>query len=507
MKEIDRRTITEIGIPSLVLMERAAMAVAEEVKRRAAKTEKIWCACGCGNNGADGVAAARMLHLAGYPVVVIYIGNREKASEEFKRQAVIAENLGVSFIAYREFIPGSCDILVDAIFGVGLARPVEGEFLEFFTMLKGASPRLTVAVDLPSGISSDSGQVLGAALKAQVTVTFGWEKLGTVLYPGKDYSGQVIVADIGFPPLSALNALGAGEPANYAFTYEAEDKCRLPLRPAYGNKGSFGRVLIVAGSKNMGGAAYLSALAAYRMGAGLVKILTVSENREFLQARLPEAILETYSGEMFHANPEDYRPVLEENCEWADVVVLGPGLGKAPYVEALTEMVLTIACTPIVVDADALNMIAAHPYMCGYFTENIILTPHLGEMARLTGKSIQEIQQDVPGTAAAYAAHYGITCVLKDAVTAVALRDGRIYLNTSGNSAMAKAGSGDVLTGIIAALLAQGMDEMEGTILGVYLHGLAGDLYREERGSYGMLAGELADCAGMLADGVVKKAE
>ena len=264
---------------------------------------------------------------------------------------------------------------------------------------------------------------------------------------------------------------------NYAFTYGPEDKERIPLRPAYANKGSFGKVLIVAGSKNMGGAAYLSALAAYRAGAGLVKILTVEENREFLQVRLAEAILETYSGEQFHENPENFRPMLEENCEWADVVV---------------------ACTPIVVDADALNMIAAHPYMCGYFTENIIITPHLGEMARLTGKSISRIRQDVPGTAAEYAANYGITCVLKDAATAVALRDGRMYINTSGNSTMAKAGSGDVLTGIIAALLAQGMDEMEGTVLGVYLHGLAGDEYRKENGSYGMLAGELADYAGRL---------
>lgn len=505
MKEIDRRTIHEIGIPSLVLMERAAMAVAEEVKRRTDKTEKIWCACGCGNNGADGVAAARMLHLAGYPVVVVYIGNREKGSEEFRRQALIAEHLGVSLIAYREFIPGSCDVLVDAVFGVGLSRPVEGEFLKYFTMLRRASPRLTVAVDLPSGICSDSGRILGAALRAQVTVTFGWEKRGTVLYPGKEYSGQVVVADIGFPSFSMINPCAEGDSARdwteaYAFTYGPEDLCRIPLRPAYTNKGSFGRVLVVAGSKNMGGAAYLSALAAYRTGAGLVKILTVEENREFLQTRLPEAVLETYSGELFHANPEDYRPMLEENCEWADAVVLGPGLGKEPYVEALTEMVLTIACTPIVVDADGINMIAAHSYMCGYFTENIILTPHLGEMARLTGKSVQEIQQDVPGTAMEYAAHYGITCVLKDAVTAAALRDGRLYINTSGNSAMAKAGSGDVLTGIIAGLLAQGMDEMEGTVLGVYLHGLAGDEYRKEKGSYGMLAGELADVVGRVME-------
>lgn len=490
MREIDRRTIQEIGIPSLVLMERAAMAVAEKVKRHAKKDDKIWCACGCGNNGADGVAAARMLYLDGYPVVVIYIGDRERGSEEFRLQASIAEKLGISLIDYREFIPGRCDVLVDAVFGVGLSRPVAGEYLEFFRLLKEAGPRLTVAVDIPSGISSDSGQILGEALPAQFTVTFGWEKLGTVLYPGHDYAGEVTVADIGFPVPEIIRN---GE---CAFTFQKEDLRLRPKRPAHSNKGSFGKVLVVAGSKNMGGAAYLSALAAYRTGAGLVRVFTVEENRSFLQTRLPEAILETYDAELFHANPEDYRPVLEEICEWADAVILGPGLGREAYVEALTEMVLTIACTPIVVDADGLNTIAAHPYMCGYFTENIIITPHLGEMARLTGKTIPQIQQDVPGTAAEYASHYGITCVLKDAATAAALRDGRMYINTSGNSAMAKAGSGDVLAGVIAGLLAQGMDEMEGTMLGIYLHGLAGDRYREMRGSYGLLAGELADMVG-----------
>ena len=498
MKEIDRRTIAEIGIPSMVLMERAALAVAEEVKKRTKKTEKIWCACGCGNNGADGVAAARLLHLAGYPVMVVYIGNREKGSEEFKRQAAIAENLGISVIFFREFIPGSCDVLVDAVFGVGLSRPVEKEFLDFFTMLKRAKPRLTVAVDLPSGISSESGQILGAALKADVTVTFGWEKLGTVLYPGKDYSGQVIVADIGFLPLSFWDDEKGADRGkeNYAFTYGPEDKERIPLRPAYANKGSFGKVLIVAGSKNMGGAAYLSALAAYRAGAGLVKILTVEENREFLQVRLAEAILETYSGEQFHENPENFRPMLEENCEWADVVVLGPGLGKAAYVEALTEMVLTIACTPIVVDADALNMIAAHPYMCGYFTENIIITPHLGEMARLTGEDIRDIKENLAGAALEYAGRYGITCVLKDAATVVAGKDGTLYINSSGNSAMAKAGSGDVLTGIIAGLTAIGMEEGQAALMGVYLHGRAGDAAARKTGQHSLLASDLAHAIG-----------
>ncbi|MDO4329922.1 MAG: NAD(P)H-hydrate dehydratase [Lachnospiraceae bacterium] len=508
MKAIDRTAIQEIGIPSLVLMERAAMAVVEEVKKRTqSQDDIIWCACGCGNNGADGVAAARMLHLAGYPVVIVFIGDREKGSREFQLQASIAEKLGIGLIEYGEFIPGSCDVLVDAVFGVGLSRSVEGEYREFLQMLEDAAPRLTVAVDMPSGISSDNGQILGTALRADVTVTFGWEKLGTVLFPGREYAGQVVIADIGFPQMAFDLAQQGSPDAVRAFTFEPEDWKRLPVRRSYSNKGSFGKVLVVAGSKNMGGAAYLSALAAYRTGAGLVKILTVEENRSFLLTRLPEAILETYDADAFGEEPEDYRERFEQDCEWADAVVLGPGLGQEGYVRNLVEMILTAACTPVIVDADALNMIAANSYLTAYYTENIIITPHLGEMARLTGKSIHEIQKNLIPAAQEYASHYGITCILKDAATAAALRDGRIYINTSGNSAMAKAGSGDVLTGILAALLAQGMDEMEGTVLGIYLHGAAGDWYRKKKGAYSMLAGELADCVADVLEQAAGKAE
>lgn len=529
MRQIDRFTIQDIGIPSLVLMERAALAVAEEVKKRAGKKARILCACGCGNNGADGVAVARMLFLAGHPAEVVFVGDRKKSSQEFEKQALIAEKLGIAVTSCVVWEPKGADVLVDGIFGVGLSRPVEGTYREFMEQLEQLDFGLTVAVDIPSGISSDDGQVLGKALRADVTVTFGWEKLGTVLYPGRAYAGQVVVADIGFPEYAFIQAErrwtehAAGASAEHtsgtlaehtagasaelapggqplcAFTFDPEDlEQRRPLRPAYSNKGTFGKVLLVAGSRNMCGAAYLSALAAYRTGAGLVKILTAEEGRGPLQARLPEAILETYPSAL---QPEDvlrYQKRLRKDCEWADVVVLGPGLGQAPYAKTLVELVLTEVCSPLIVDADALNILAADPRLTGYFTENIIITPHLGEMARLTGKTIGEIQKDLVGTAREYGARYGITCVLKDAATVAVLRDGRVYLNTSGNSAMAKAGSGDVLTGVMAGLLAQGMEETDGVALAVYLHGVAGDRYRGENGSYGMLAGELADYVGRV---------
>lgn len=246
----------------------------------------------------------------------------------------------------------------------------------------------------------------------------------------------------------------------------------------------------------MCGAAYLSALAAYRTGAGLVKLLTVEENRQILQERLPEAIIATYTSDQLIQGREEFKKMIEEQMNWADVVVLGPGLGSEPYVEYLVEDILTSAFVPVIIDADGLNAIAGHPYLTTYFTENIIITPHLGEMARLIGESIDAVKENLTGAALEYAGRYGITCVLKDAATVVAGKDGTLYVNSSGNSAMAKAGSGDVLTGIIAGLAAIGMEEEQAALMGVYLHGRAGDQAAGKIGQHSLLASDLADCIG-----------
>ena len=461
MKEVDSYTIQSIGIPSLVLMEQAAAAVVREVQKKAEKKDRIWAVCGTGNNGADGIATARLLHLKGYTVTVILAGTKENGTDEYKKQLAIAERLGLNLIEYSDFIPGRCELIIDAVFGVGLSREVGETYRDLLATLPGCGAAYVVAVDIPSGIHADTGEVMGIALKADVTVPFGYEKLGTLLYPGRAYSGAVVVADIGFPPVS-LERLSPE-----LFTYEAEDIRMIPARPAYSNKGTFGRVLIAAGSKNMSGAAYLSAMAAYRMGAGLVKIFTVEENRAILQTALPEAIITTY-------DPEE---------------------AETPTVRFQT--LLANAYVPIILDADGLNTIAAFPELTNYFTENIIVTPHLGEMARLTGSSVETIRGCLIPTAREYADRYGITCVLKDAVTVAALKYQRTYINTSGNSAMAKAGAGDVLTGIIAGLLALGMEESDAAAMGVYLHGRAGDLVKLRSGEHGLLARELTEA---LAD-------
>lgn len=512
MKAIDAYTIHTIGIPSLVLMERAALEVAAQVKALAAELwgeggpgfpvfknpgPRIWAVCGPGNNGADGVAAARMLHLEGYQAEILTVGNPEHQSQECRIQLSIARKVGVLERMWQEALGEGCDILIDAVFGVGLSRPVEGGYRECLDMLARAGDFKVVAVDMPSGIHSDTGAVMGTALKAHVTVTFGWEKAGILLYPGRGYAGRVVVADIGFPSRTPWEA---GEDdsreAGYIFTCGPEDLKRIPGRRAYSNKGTFGKVLIVAGSRNMCGAAYLSALAAYRTGAGLVRLLTVEDNREILQQRLPEAVIATYAPNQLMEGRAEFKKMIEEQTGWADVVVLGPGLGREPYVEYLVEDILTSAYVPVIIDADGLNAIAAHPYLTSYYTENITVTPHLGEMARLTGDTVAEIRENLPAAARAYADRYGVTCVLKDAATVVAGKEAGYYINSSGNSSMAKAGSGDVLTGIIAGLTAIGMEGEEAAVLGVYLHGRAGDEAVKAKGIHSLLASDLADCIG-----------
>lgn len=496
MKAVDAHTIHTIGIPSMVLMERAALWVAEEAGALAGQKEVIWAVCGTGNNGADGVAAARMLYLKGYQACVYVVGDLEKGTEEFKAQVSIARRLGMEVRPWTAAADRECGLLIDAVFGVGLSRPIEGEYRQCMEMLADKKIAHTVAVDVPSGIHGDTGTVMGVALRADVTVTFGWEKTGTALYPGREYAGRVKVCDIGFPETALMAVAEAEEGSGYAFTYGPEDLARIPGRPAYSNKGTFGKVLIAAGSRNMCGAAYLSALAAYRTGAGLVKLLTVEENRQILQERLPEAVIVTYTADQLISGREEFKRMIEEQMNWADVVVLGPGLGSEPYVEYLVEDILTSAFVPVIIDADGLNAIAGHPYLTTYYTENIVITPHLGEMVRLTGEDIRDIKENLAGAALEYAGRYGITCVLKDAATVVAGKDGTLYINSSGNSAMAKAGSGDVLTGIIAGLTAIGMEEGQAALMGVYLHGRAGDAAARKTGQHSLLASDLAHAIG-----------
>ena len=394
MKRIDGYSIEEIGIPSLVLMEKAALSVALEIKREMnslkSSNNKILAVCGVGNNGGDGVAALRILKEWGYEGAVLLVGDENKASEQMKVQLSIARKLSIPVMNYREledkhFLWNEYTVIIDAIFGIGLSKEVTGIFDEVITDINEASYQKreackVFAVDIPSGIHASTGKVMGNAVKADTTVTFGVNKMGLVLYPGCEYAGKIIVEDIGFPQLAVEQA------DNNAFCYEKEDiKRLLPERKNDSNKGTYGKVLVIGGSENMAGACYFAANAAYTMGAGLVKVMTEKVNRVIVQTILPEALLYTYE----ESTIEEEKEAILKELDWATVIVLGPGLGKKRSAEYLVDWVLEYAKVPVIIDADGLNLIAS----AGKFErvlqkQNLILTPHLKEMERLTGDLI-----------------------------------------------------------------------------------------------------------------------
>ena len=477
MRELDRYTIQEQKLASGILMERAALAVVEQLEREEGTLGRVLVVCGAGNNGGDGVAVGRLLHLKGYRVELYCLGDFERYSPDLRLQLEIAGNYRVPLVNNPRW--SEYTTIVDAIFGVGLTREVAGSYRETILQMNETSAR-KVAVDIPSGLDGDSGQVLGCAVRADETVTFAFLKKGLCLYPGCEYAGEIRTADIG------IYEKGWEETADYIHALEDGDVAGLlPRRKGNGNKGTFGKVLFVAGSSQMAGAAYLSASACLHSGAGMVKIHTPEENRVILQSLLPEALLSTYREE------EREFGQLRDDLKWADVVVAGPGLGQGDLAGERLQVALKCNRKPLVLDADGLNLFSRHPHWGELLPQTCVFTPHLMEMTRLTGETLSRVQQDLAGQAGRFAHRNRVICVLKDARTVVAAPDGRKWLNLSGNSGMATAGSGDVLSGMVAALLAGQGEPAQMAALAVYLHGRAGDVARKKKGSRSMTAQDL----------------
>lgn len=485
MKQADNNMIEKIGIPSMVLMERAACMVLEEIHlyqaKQKEKRKSAFILAGCGNNGADGLAIARLLADEEYKVEVLICGKKEKASAEWKQQFSILKNYPVKEVSKPTSM--EYNILVDALFGVGLSREVEGEYkeqIQQFNNLLGYK----IAVDIPSGIHSDNGAIMGCAVKADATVTFAFGKRGLFFYPGAEYAGKVSVKDIGIGKRSFFGT----QPEMFRYTESAEKL--LPVRQAWGNKGTFGKVLLAAGNNRMAGAAVLAAKGAGRIGAGMVKVITPECNREILLSNMPEALFGTLI---------EWRKEIEKGLFWADVIAVGPGIGKEEYGKQILQQAVECSSLPLVIDADALNLIAEDTKlkqdlaMQSEKGRTLILTPHLGEMARLTGKTIAQIQQNPIETAKELAKQLHCIVVSKDACTIICQEKGEVCINTIGNSGMATAGSGDVLTGIIAGLLAQKISGFEAAAKGVYFHALAGDAAAKKIGEHALLAGEIAE--------------
>lgn len=485
MRRIDRETIGQYGIPSAVLMERAGLAVAERV-RAEYPPKKIIVLCGAGNNGGDGIVAARHLHTWGYRTSVRMVMRRANFSDECSVQLKIAEKFGVTVVFGSTITAADLHgaVVIDALFGTGLSKPLAGALAAVVrTVNESGVP--VISIDIPSGISADTGQVQGAAIRAAQTITFGLPKRGHILHPGADYTGRLSVADIGFP--CALTQ----DPRIPAETVTADDAAfLLPARPAASYKNQFGHVLVIAGSPGKTGAALMTARACLRAGAGLVTIGAPESLMDIFMGRVTEEMLIPLpdSGDGTLA-PFAADEILRQIRGRFDVLAIGPGLGASPEVHAVVRELVVRSVVPLVIDADGLNALAGQSGVLHNAKAPLILTPHPGELRRLD-PNVPADRSRIDG-AIGFAKAYGVTLVAKGAPSITATPDGHALVNTTGNAGMATAGTGDVLTGIIAGLAAQKMRPSSAAALGVYLHGLAGDIAAVRLGQHALIATDL----------------
>jgi hydroxyethylthiazole kinase-like uncharacterized protein yjeF len=502
MREVDRSAIEGLGIPSLVLMENAALGVVDAIGEAAGPigaAESAAIFCGPGNNGGDGLAVARHLAVRGWEVAVFLVGGLASGgktlSGDAAAQLAICRKMGLSLVEVdsegdaEEALAAAAeyDLIVDALFGTGLARPLSGLFA---LLVEGINDLAlpVVAVDLPSGLNGSRAEPLGPHVRADLTVTFAAPKVAHVLAPAADAAGELVIADLGIPPRLIEEA---AEPGGRLYLLVGEELAgRLPPREAGGHKGDYGHVLLVAGSPGKAGAAILAARAAVRSGAGLVT------------AAVPEAILQTVDlgsiESMTLALPNvEAASAVRKAAEGKSVLALGPGLGNEPDVVAFIREAALAAELPLVLDADGINAFAGSAGSLSARQAPTVLTPHPGELGRLLGISTQEVQADRLGAARRAAAETNAVVVLKGSRTLIAEPCGDVWVNPTGNPGMATGGSGDVLTGLVAGLIAQrgayGLEIRDAVLLAVYLHGLAGDLAVRKLGENALAAGDLVD--------------
>ncbi len=492
MREIDRRAIEELGIPGIVLMENAGRSAAQMLEREYAALfpGPLLVLCGKGNNGGDGYVLARSLRDRGWNVRVLALARRD----EIGGDAALHWDILAASSAPPEFIPSkevlaeefkseSFCLLVDALLGTGSKGAPRGLLAEAIKLLN-AHPAPVLSLDIPSGVDSDTGAVEGEAVRAELTGTFALAKIGLANSPGHEFAGRIELLDIGLPTL-----LTAG-PGEATLVDEAIASTLLPARPSCGHKGTFGHLLVLAGAPGTPGAAALCSAAGLRGGAGLVTLASDPHTASCVHASFVEV--------MTTLLPEASAPEVERTEALKHILlgkralVAGPGMGVSTQAQEMLRSVLLHSPLPMVLDADALNLLCAHTDLLELLPpQRCVLTPHPGEMARLLGMDVAQVQGRRLELAREFAIRHRSVVVLKGARTVIASPDGRLYINSSGNVGMATAGSGDVLSGLIGALLCQGLSPLRSAVLGVFVHGLAGDLVAGSQGEAGMMAGDL----------------
>jgi NAD(P)H-hydrate epimerase len=508
MQRIDRVTINKYGIAGTVLMERAGLAVVRRINElyltdgRGLSTVIIL--CGGGNNGGDGLVIARILHNQGRDVRVYLTAKPAALKGDGKINYHAAKKFGVAIYPTKNFLAGHLSpiirhsLIVDALLGTGLSKEVRSPLSDVIRKVNRASSPV-ISVDIPSGISSDTGQMMGSAVKADSTVTFGLPKRGHLLYPGAEYAGELFVEDIGFP-----KGLLQSDTIRTSLVQGSDIRSLLPARPRYSYKGTYGHVLLVAGSRGKTGAALMAAKACLRTGAGLVTIGVPRTLVNTLQSRVTEEMLLPLPDKDDGSLSSDAAgPVLQFLRGKGTVLAIGPGISCDAEISRLVSVLVTEVKVPMVIDADGINAISGKTSLLRKSRAAVIITPHPGEMARLLmrGKGIKvkgaaaglrnEIEKERIQRALSFAKKTGTYLVLKGVPTVTATPSGEVFLNTTGNPGMAKAGTGDVLTGMISSLLAQGLNPRNASAAGVYMHGHIGDIMAQKRGTHSLIASDM----------------
>ena len=533
MQKIDRLTIKEYGIAGTILMERAGLVVAKRInelffenegnrhkgiRHRGEDTKnreetKVIILAGSGNNGGDGLVVARILHNQGRGVTVFLSAK----PEDLKGAAAInyksAVKFGVKIYPINKFLTSHFPLLtshfliVDAFLGTGLNKEVKpplSEAIEKINKLKCP----VVSIDIPSGISSDSGQIMGCAVKSQYTVTFGLPKRGHLLYPGAEYTGKLYIEDIGFP-----QDLLKSEEIKVNLIEKSDAMKLIPERPRYSHKGTYGHVLLIAGSKGKTGAAFMSAKACLRAGAGLVTLGVPESLMNVFQSRVTEEMVlplpDKGNGTLSYKAVNSILKFLNKKINVLDI---GPGISVDDEISKLVGALITESKVPLIIDADGINAIAGRTNVLKKSRVPVILTPHPGEMIRLLGQNTPsltlpprgggqgwggdsqlqtEIEKDRINTAISFAKKTKSYLVLKGVPTVIATPEGNAFINSTGNAGMASAGTGDVLTGMISAFLAQGLTPQDASMLGVYMHGKIGDIVAQKKGEHSLIASDI----------------
>lgn len=499
MRSIDKQTIQEVGIPGIVLMENVGRAVVQSIYSNFPDASRVAMLVGKGNNGGDGLVVARHLTMSNVSVIVFLFSAPDQFQGDSQKNLSIVQNLDVPIreinsktnLEQIETSLMEVDLVVDSIFGTGLRGGVHGHIGEIIKLVNETEVPV-LAVDIPSGLNADNGRAEGACVCADMTFTIGLPKLGLLTYPGAEIAGKLEIIpthEVGFPEYII-------ETHDITLNWvQHEDAVRLlPDRASDSYKTNCGRVFVVAGSTGMTGAAALASEAVLRAGAGLVTLGIPASLNLALEVKLTEVMTlplpETDQGSIALAAESQIREYVDRT---KSILAIGPGLSQHSETVELVNRLVCQHNQPLVVDADGLNAIAQDLNTLKFLNSGSVLTPHPGEMSRLIGIPVLEIEADRVNVAQQFARDYQLVLVLKGAPSVVAQYDGQVWINSTGNAGMATAGSGDVLTGVIAGLIAQGVDSFAAAVLGVYLHGLAGDLASGSIGQHGMIAGDLLE--------------